>query len=197
MASQIEICNIALVKLGANSIVSLNDGTKSANVLSAIYDALLETELTSHPWTFAATRALIPASSTAPSFGWGAQYPLPADYLKMVEVGTDWVFYASNSPIFAIEGRAVLTDQGSPLPIRYIKKLASTGIFPATFVTSFACRLAAESCEALTQSLSKKQALWQERTEAIREAKRTNDIELPPQTAAPQSWERSLYGWEG
>jgi hypothetical protein len=198
MASKIEICNLALVKLGALPIASLEDGTKAAVTLGKVYDALLDAELSSHPWTFASTRAQIPASSTAPAFGWGLAYPKPANFLKMIEVGQDWVFYSTpGGPLFALEGQSILTDQGSPLPIRYVQRITNAGLFPALFVTSFACRLAAEVCESLTQSVSKRQAAWEERKDAIKQARRSNDIELPPQMGAAQAWERSLYGQEG
>jgi hypothetical protein len=198
MASKIEICNLAVVKLGALRITSLEDNTKSANVLSAVYDSLLDAELASHPWSFATTRAQIPADVAAPSFGWGYRYQLPAGFLKMVEVGQDWLFYDSDQgPVFTIEGGAVLTDQLSPLQIRYVQRVTNAGLFPAMFVQSFACRLAYETAESLTQSLSKRQQAIEEYKETIRIAKRNNDIEKPPQRNAPQSWERSLYQVEG
>jgi hypothetical protein len=198
MASKIEICNLALVKLGANPIVSLEDGTKSATTLGKVYDALLDAEIASHPWTFAKARAQLPASTTAPAFTWRYKYPKPAGFLKMIEVGQDWVYYATNcGALFELEGGDILTDQGSPLKIRYVQRVTNAGLYPALFVTSFACRLAAEVCETLTQSVSKRQAAWDERKEAIREARRSNDIELPPQAGPAQSWERSLYQAEG
>ncbi|HEX7639824.1 MAG TPA: hypothetical protein VF457_15615 [Burkholderiaceae bacterium] len=199
MASQTDICNRALIKLGGLRITSLDDPSKQARVLSALWDASVDAELADHPWAFAATRALIPSSSTPPPFGWAAAYPLPAGFLKMIEIGEDWVFYTPTfrEGLFTIEGAAVLTDQGSPLKIRYVQRITNAGLFPPLFVDSLACRLAAEACESLTQDLSKRQAALQERTEALRKAKRTNDIQMPPQRGAPNSWERSLYGLEG
>ena len=83
MASQVEICNQALTKAGAARIVSLLDDTESARVLSAIYGVKLDAELAAQPWTFAIKRAQLPASSTAPVFGWRYQYPLPADFILL------------------------------------------------------------------------------------------------------------------
>jgi hypothetical protein len=197
VASQVGIVNQALVKNGAARITSLSDTTKQARTMSAIYDVKRDAELAAEPWTFAIKRVQLPASSTAPDYGWAYAYPLPADYLKLVEVGEDYVFYDSDTgALFQIEstdsGLAIFTDQASPLKIRYVKRVTNPGIYPALFVEAFACRLAAETCEDLTQSLSKRDALWVERKRAISDAKRSNAIEQPPRQRPPSSWLRAL-----
>lgn len=197
MASQTDICNLALRKLGAARISSIEDGTEQANILADIYTSCLESELAAHPWMFAAARALIPADAAAPAFGWARSYPLPAGYLKMIEVGSWWVFYAGCDGPYAIEGRAVLTDQASPLKIRYVQRITNAGALPPCFVQAFACRLAAESAEPITQNMSKRQQAWQEWRQAISVAKRTNDIEMPPQTSPASSWELAGRGYGG
>lgn len=198
MASQTGICNLAMRKLGAKRITSINDGTEQANVLLDIYDSCLEAELAAHPWTFASTRALIPADATPPPFGWARRFPKPAGFLKMIEIGQGWVFYRSDcGPAFTVEGNAILTDAGSPLQIRYVQRMTNAGDLVPLFVQAFACRLAAESAEAITQNLSKREQAWQEWKEAIRLAKRANDIELPPQAPLPASWELANRGIGG
>lgn len=199
MASTVQIVNQALTKLGAQRITSLQDDTRNAREMNAIFEIKRDAELAAEPWTFATKRAEIPASSTTPAFGWGFMYPMPADFLRLVEVGEDYVFYSADSTVFQIEsdpdtGRvAILTDQASPLRIRYIYKVTNSGLFPALFVESLACRLAAESCETITQSTSKREAAWAERKQAIREAKRANAIEQPPRRPPDASWSRAMY----
>lgn len=194
MASSVQICNQALAKLGAQRITDLLDDTRNARVLNAIYDIKRDAELAAHPWTFAITRAQIPASSTAPSFGWLRRFPLPSDCLRLVEVGEAGADYDPAG--FEVEGGAILTDNGSPLKIRYVQRVTNSGLYPPLFVESFACRLAGEVAEELTQNLSKRDAAWAERRQAIAEARRTNAIERPPQRSQPTSWERALMGLE-
>lgn len=199
MASQTETCNLALIKLGAARITSLDDGTKQSKIMGQLWNTVRDAEMSAHPWSFAATRALIPASATPPAFGWAYAYPQPTDFLKFIEVGEDWMFYTQvcGSPWFTIEGGAVLTDQGSPLKIRYVRRITNVGAWPASFVEAMACRLAAEACESLTQDLSKREAAWAERKEAVRDAKRTNDIQMPPQRAPASEWELAMRGIGG
>ena len=197
MASAVSICNNALVKVGATRIIALSDDTKQARTLAAIFDVKRDAELAANPWTFAIKRALLPASSTPPAFGWSFAYPLPADYLALVEVGQDWAFYGGDTDTFAIEtdangSLAILTDQAAPLQVRYISRVTNAGLFPPLFVEAFACRLAAEICEDLTQSTSKREAAWAERKQALREARRVNAIEQPPRANPPNSWERAM-----
>lgn len=193
MASQTDICNQALTKIGADRILAITDDTKAASTLNAIWAIKRDAELAAQPWTFAIRRASLPASTTTPSFGWSYAYPLPSDYLAMVEVGEDYAFYTGDpQPLFALEGGEVLTDQGSPLNIRYVSRVTNTGLYPALFAEALACRLAAELCESMTQSGPKREAAWAEHKKAIREARRVNAIEQPPRKIPPGSWERAL-----
>lgn len=199
MASQTDILNLAMAKIGGPNITAIDDGTEAANVLNRIYTSCLEAELGAHPWTFATTRALLPADAVAPLFDWSYAYPLPADYLKLVALGDSWMFYRvpGTDAGYAVEGRAILTDVASPLKLRYVKRLTNCGLFSPGFVQAFACRLAAESAESITQNLGKRQAAWQEREMAVKQAKRTNDIELPPERSPAYDWELANRGFGG
>lgn len=197
MASTIEIWNRALVKLGSSRVSSTTEDSKQAAALNAVYETVLRAELAAYPWTFAMDRAELPASATSPAFGWLYQYPLPTDFLRMVEVGEYFVLYQPDITMFALEGRNILTDEGSPLRIRYIKYVANAGLYPALFVESMACKLAAEVCEDLTQSLSKREAMEQAYERAIRIAKRSNAIQLPPQPTPEDTWLLARRGARG
>ena len=194
MSSTVEICNLALTKAGAERITALTDDTKQARALNAIFDAKRDLELASHPWTFAIKRASIPASSTAPEFGWGKRYPLPSDFLKIVQVGDEWAFYdaGDTGALFEPEGAAILTDEPSPLQMRYGYRVTNSGAFPPLFVEALACRLHAEVCESLTQNLSKREAAWKEYAKAIRDARRANAIERPPVRVPDSAWVRAM-----
>ncbi|UQO04930.1 hypothetical protein L0Z13_11605 [Burkholderia multivorans] len=64
----------------------------------------------------------------------------------------------------------------------------------ALFREAFACRLAVEACESLTQSSTKRQAAWAEHDRAITEAIRVNAIELPSQPIGDDTWLESRNG---
>jgi hypothetical protein len=189
MASQTDVINRALIKLGAGRITSIDDDLKQAQLAKSLWDTTRDVEQAAHPWTFAKARAELPALATAPAFGWARAFQLPSSFLRMIEVGQFYVLYAGGAELFELEGQTILTDEGSPLAIRYIQRVTNVGLFPPLFVEALATRLAHQMCEALTQSLPKKQELAGEYKEAIRAARKNNAIELPPQASVPSSWE--------
>lgn len=196
MASTVDICNLALLKVGAARITSLLDNTPQAKELNAIYAMKRDSELSLHPWTFAIKRAKIPAESTAPITQWARKFPLPADYLRLVQVGEVDAFYDSGyfGALFDVEAGCVVSNEASPLSIRYVSRITEPGLFHALFVESFACALAMEVCEARSQNLAKRDDIQAQYERAIRAAKRANVIERPPQRMPEGSWVRAMLG---
>ena len=48
-----EIANLALVRIGAERITSLTDGSRNANEINAVFTLIRDEVLRSHPWNFA------------------------------------------------------------------------------------------------------------------------------------------------
>lgn len=66
--SDVEICNSALAKLGAESITSLSDTTRRAVLCNRQYDKIRKKMLRMHPWNFAIKRVwLSPITETSTS----------------------------------------------------------------------------------------------------------------------------------
>ena len=82
---------------------------------------------------------------------------------------------------YAIEGNAIITSYSAPLKIRYVAQITDPNQWDPLFREALACRIAAEICEDLTQSDTKKQNAWNEWKRAISEAGRIGAIERPPQ----------------
>lgn len=172
MASEVAICNLALQKLGATRITSLTEDSPNARHCNAAFEHVRDRELRAYPWNFALARKVLAPDSSGPTFGPAYQFTLPTDFLRLhpdhkYRAETDW----------QIEGRHLLTDDGDTLYLRYIKRVSDTEEFDPLFVDAFACRLALQLCEPITQSNTKKTLIWEEYRETIAEAKRTNAIE--------------------
>ena len=194
MASQIDIANRALTKLGAARIISLSDDVKAARSVSSMWDIVRDAELRIRNWSFAITRDSLAASATAPAYGYDYQFPFPADCLRLISVGeyypgvslTD--YRGRDESEWRIEGANILSNSAGPMYIRYICRKEDTSQWDAAFVEAFACRLAAEMAEDLTQSSSKKDAAWSEYRQAVSAAIRANAIELAPEPLPDDSW---------
>lgn len=173
--SEVSICNLGLQKLGAARIASLTEASKNARECNACYEHLRDTELRSNKWKFALSRSILAPSSTAPTFVYNKAFPLPADCLRPifpVRLGIDW-------KVENHEGvPSILTNDGTSINLRYIKKITDPTLFDPLFVEALACKIAFHLCEAITQSNSKKDAAERAYIYAIREARRLNAIEI-------------------
>lgn len=187
MASVIGVANRALTKLGSARIISLADDVKAARSINSCFYDLLDAELRANRWTFAIKRTSLAALSDAPAFGFGYQYQLPDDFLRLDMINDRYPdtimdnYIGSETAEYAIEGNKILTDTEAPLLVRYGSRVLDPNLWDPLFREALACRIAAEICEDLTQSNPKRQLAWEEYKLAMSQAKRNNAIERPPQ----------------
>jgi hypothetical protein len=199
MAAQVDICNLALVKLGQPRILSIADTSKQAQALLAVWDTLRDAELRKRRWSFSVKRANLTADVAVPVHGYGLAYSLPADCLRVLtisnyDIGPDMSDYSGRSyGPYAIEGRKIVTDASvlevsGTLNLRYIARVEDSEQWDAGFCEAFANKIAMEVCETVTGSTSKQQMLQQGYMMAVAEAKRANAIEQPPQRINDDTW---------
>lgn len=181
MSSVVDVCNKALDKLGHGPITTLADGTKSANLCTRAWPLIRDQVLRDHPWNFAIKRAVLAASNAAPAWGFSAKFPLPSDNLRLVEVRD------LSTSEYSVEDGCIQADADT-LYIRYVSRVTDPNSYDALFIDAAACRLAFEICEALTQSNTKKDALFQEYEDSLTRARRVDGQENPPQPYEEDEW---------
>lgn len=143
MASNTEIVNMALGRIGAKRINDLSDttDTKPEAIQARLHfeqtrDALLR----SHLWRFATGRATLSADTTTPSFEWDYQYLLPNDFLRLKSIYEDR-FSDINLDSYALEGTMLLSNETS-MQIKYIKRITDPTKFDPLFVEVLVLQLA-------------------------------------------------------
>jgi hypothetical protein len=195
VASDINIANRALQKLGAASITSFNDNSTAGRAMNLAYAPVRDAELRRRRWKFSITRANLAAISTAPVNGiFSLQYQLPAQCLRVLNVGdyspgADTSDYRNRTVAdYSIEGNLILTNIGSPLSLRFIQQITDPGVFDSAFAEAFAARLAWETCEQVTQSTEKRKLAMTEYKAAILEAAQANALEIPPDFMPDNAW---------
>jgi len=195
MASEIQIINLGLGMLGADRITGRSDESKGAREMDACFDHVRDAELRAHNWRFSLTRAELSALSSTPAFQYAYEYQLPTDCLKVIQVGEYYCqsttdFRSGDEAPFIIEGRKLLTDITAPLRIRYVRKMTADDAqqFDAAFVLLLAARVADFTCEAITGSTSKREALMASAKKYLDDASRADAIETAPGTLADDSW---------
>ena len=162
MASTVDIANFALNNLGASNISSLDENSKAARIVNQRYEAVRDAVFRAHPWNCLIQRAQLAQETETPAFGYNYQYALPTDpfCLRVLEFSNGTLSYPqdnitnnSGGPVFVIEGRKLLTDEGTAR-IKYIGRVTDTQQYDASLVEALAARLAAEVCYAITGSTS-------------------------------------------
>jgi len=174
VASEVEISNRALQRLGASAIVSLTDESVNARAANLCYAILRDSELRKHTWNFAIKRAKLAKSTTDPLFTRTNAFPLPADFLRLLPQDPEDNL---NSLDWQIENGSIVTFDSDPLEIRYIFIVTDPNAMDVLFREALSAVMAKEMAEQLTQSNSKKQSTDFGYKEAIADAKRVNAIE--------------------
>tara|TARA_R100001594_G_scaffold111285_1_gene146043 strand:- start:1764 stop:2369 length:606 start_codon:yes stop_codon:yes gene_type:complete len=162
MTSTVDICNYALNYLGANNITALDENSKPARIINQKYNSVRDTLFRAHPWNCLLQRTELSKSTTAPAFGYSNYFPLPTDpyCLRVLEFSNGSLSYPKDSmisnsgdPVFAIEGRNLVTDEDTA-KIKYVARITDPNEYDANLIDVLAARLAFEICYSITGSTS-------------------------------------------
>lgn len=189
MTSSVDIANYALNTLGANNISSFEEASKPARIINQRYESVRKSVFRAHPWNCLIRRAELPRESEAPAFGYAYKYALPTNpyCLKVLEFTNGSLSYPQDNmtsntggPVFVIEGRKLLTDEGTA-KIKYIAEIDDPQQYDANLIETLAAKLALEVCYAITGSTSMIQMTASLYDEKLREARFIDGTEGAPQ----------------
>ncbi|MEZ5823458.1 MAG: hypothetical protein R3C97_01555 [Geminicoccaceae bacterium] len=152
--NDIDICSMALLKLGASSIESFDDGSAEAELSKKLYGMTRDALLVSHPWDFTLREVELDQDTDAPEAGFAFAFQLPPDLLRSLSAGNPG---HGRGLIFRISGARLLCD-AERVSLTYQRRV-DPGLFPPHFVQALVSRLAAELCIPITESTSRAQAL--------------------------------------
>jgi uncharacterized protein YjhX (UPF0386 family) len=187
--SSVDIANFALNILGASNISALDENSKAARIVNQRYEGIRDVVFRAHPWNSLICRAELAQETTTPEFGYAYQYPLPTDpyCLRVLEFSNGTLSYPqdnmsnnSGGPVFVIEGRKVLTDEGTA-KIKYIGRITDPNQYDQSLTEALAARLATEICYAITGSTSMVQLTLAMYEAKIKEARFVDSTEGAPQ----------------
>ena len=188
--STTNVCNLALQRVGSSTILNLTDDTTEARACNLVYDSVRREQLRRYTWGFATSRAVLAPDSLAPTanddFPFDYQFTLPADCLRIIRpprVALDW----------KIEGRKLLTNDGTVLYLRYIADITDAASWDSSFYDVVAARLAQRIVEKLTNSNVKRDVLAQEYKEAVTAARLADAFESGPDDAPEDEWLTARY----
>jgi hypothetical protein len=152
ITSEVQICNNALIEVGAQTISALSDTTERARICNEQYFKIRNELLYAHPWNFALKRAELASTVTEPEFEWDTEFTLPSDCLRVLD--TD--LYKDMD--YQIEGRFLYANTDA-IKIKYIAEIADVTKFTPGFAECLSLKLAASICYRLTQNATLKESI--------------------------------------
>lgn len=187
--SEVQICNSALAKIGAQGIVALSDATPAAFLCNQLFHALRKEVLRSHPWKFATARSVLAASGTAPAWGYAYAFPLPGDCLRPIDIEENESEWKVESHL-GVE--AIVTDNAT-CKVKYIRDVLDVSRFDANFSEALAFRLAMDLAIPLTSSNSLSDDMAQKFKMTVATARSFDAQQGTPQQVQANDWLNSRY----
>ena len=191
MTSIVSICNLALTRIGAQTINDLEEASSAARHCKALYEPTRDSLLENRPWRFARSRAslaaLVVAGADKPR-EWSQVYALPSDclkplYIEPASAGTIPLHrdcYTGSeywrqqipdaTPPFEVRaGRQIMTDEEDAVLI-YTARIEDPTRYDPLFVEALSWRLAGDLASALKGDMRRREEAWGAAQVAINEA---------------------------
>ena len=190
-ASEVDIWNIALTRLGQTPVQAPDQDGKAATLCRRLYPSARDAVLRAYPWNCASRRALLGASTVVPPFGFARYFDLPQGpddetpkCLRVLGIDGD----IEGNIKWKVEGGRIATDETGPLPVLYIGRIVDPTLFDPLVDDAIAMRMALGLCVPLTQNASHLEGLRQEYKEVLIEARRVDAQEGSPDAIVADLW---------
>ncbi len=153
MPSTVDICNLALLHIGASAtIASLTEDSAEARACARIFDMARDSTLRDHSWNFAAKYLSLAQTGNAPQ-EWHYRFRYPSDCLKALRISSGhrqgeqvkFKVIGENN----LEGRSILCDV-NPAILEYTARVTNTESFDPLFVEALSLRIASLVAFSLT-----------------------------------------------
>jgi len=195
MASETDIANAALTKIGASTITSFTDGSKNANRIAIQYPFVRDDLLRRHNWNFATKQLKLARSSTTPVSAYDYAYPLPADWLRTISV-SDSDSGSAGLPFREeiVDNQRCILANSDQVYLRYIADASDPNVMPADFQWALIVALARSVAVSIANSNTMEDQLRSEADTALMRAKSSDGMGATPESRPRGSWATSRHG---
>lgn len=199
--SETEVCNLALISLGHQTITSLDEGTPTADLCTLLYSQTRDSLLRSHPWNFAIKRSTLALSGTTPNHEFSYQHALPTDCLKVIRTNWEADGTIAGSAIYGFPGimgynqveipyrieNGYLLCNETVAKIEYVAKITDVATFDPLFVRALSASMAMSMAMKLTDNATLFKTMSDEFRMAIAEARLQDATEGTPRDVVDTS----------
>lgn len=173
MASEVEICNLALANIGADSISALTEKSSEARKCKLFYPPARDSLLRLHPWGFATKYLALALISEATVYGYEFAYAYPIDCLmargfyRAVATADPIPFKVVVQP--DLSSKEIWTNEVDAVLI-YTAKVIDANVFDPLFRESLGHYLAAKLAPTLIKDLKLRPVLAREQLNYVAQA---------------------------
>lgn len=196
MAEKLDIYKQALLHLGQETITALTDDVESVHVFDAAWDGVVEDAFCSGDWNFAKASAQLSESSTGTAAaGYRYVFDYPDDYTRTIAVSP---YEGFREPFYDyVDEGGYLSANADTIWLRYISdtKQADPTTWPTMFWRYVAMSLAYETCDKLTNGVTKQADLEKRLDKALRKARSVDARNENNKRLATGSWMRARRGY--
>lgn len=125
MVTKIDLCSMALLKLGESPIQSFADDCAAAKLSRTLFDVVVDSLISLHPWRFATSDIELTKDTDG-------NFIIPSNVLRIIKTNG------------RISGNKILSDGKKTTILALVR--TSPEMFPSYFVSLAATRLAMEFC---------------------------------------------------
>lgn len=158
--------------LGADPINSLTDPGVNAGRCARAWPLVRDWLLRKHPWNAAVRRVVLAPDAAAPAFGFGRAFTLPADFLRVIEVGDPDV----EGLRYKLESGKILADV-AVLKLRYVWRNENPAAWDSAMVHVATLAMAARLAYAVTNTASVEEVRLAELRDELQAAKSIDGVE--------------------
>jgi hypothetical protein len=187
LATQVEILNAALTRIGAATINDINELSEEARRCNAVWEIVYHSLLSQATWNFALREVVLAEVVGQPSlFGYKHVYQLPPDMFKLVHVYED--------SDFKVIGNKLHTNLKT-CTIRYTSDKVDTSAWSPQFTELVAVTIAAQLAYVITKSGTLGDSLQAEAARKLAIAKAHDGADDIPERLGGESSELLSTRW--
>lgn len=184
--SSTSVCNSALLKVGADLISSLTDGSRAANICDTLYVVIRDKVMGDAPWRNSVLQVQLIATGTVPLFTYQYSFQIPNDCLRVLTVDdTTWT---------VVSGGLIYCNNPGPLNVTYIQRNTDESSWDERLAEAVSLAMAREIALALVQSVPLAQQMDKMYQQAIKDARALNAVVGSPKHLIADIWSGARKG---
>ncbi len=173
--------------LGGKSFSSFDEPKDHVRIAANLYPSVRDDVLRLHPWNCATQRVILAPLANAPAFDFTAQFQLPGDWIRTLQVG-----YKGDPIPFRSEGNRLLANV-TALPLVYCFRNVVEDTWSTNLIHCVELAMAAKMAYAVTSSTSIRDSYRDEFARELKVAKAIDGQDDPPEEFEAGTFSESRF----